>query len=258
MKRMSWLLASCWLVGCSDDGGMAVDAASVDAAAADTAIPATIEVTGRWANSYGFTEEISAELWGTAMLVKYDNDENFGITQNPPDDQYFPNKFNKHVWTELEGDQFYYCIIDFGKDSAAEAENTPNMADATEPESGGCGGFPWTRLAAAVEVHGSWTSNFGGTEDITSFDWSGSDITKYDNGLNFAITQSPADAEYFPGKFNKLVWTEPDGNGFFYCTVDFGKDTAEQAENTPNVADDTDPASGGCSGFPWTQLALPQ
>ena len=51
-----------------------------------------------------------------------------------------------------------------------------------------------------------------------------------------------------------IVWTEIDGDSFFYCTVDFGLDSAEDAENTAMSADDTDPENDGCGGFSWTVL----
>lgn len=115
-----------------------------------------------------------------------------------------------------------------------------------------------------LEITGTYDNNFGGTETIAEESWTmefpDSDpvvqaLAEYDNDANYAVTQNPADAEYSPSKFNKNVWTEPDGDGsFYYCTVAFGEDSAEAAANTDQTADDSDPANGGCGGAPWTLL----
>jgi hypothetical protein len=106
-----------------------------------------------------------------------------------------------------------------------------------------------------LEVAGEWTGEFG-DESISDDDWNGSEIVAFDNGENFAITQNAEDADFDPGKFNKNVWTEPNDDGFYYCTVDFGLDSAEEAEDTDMTADEQD-LEEGCGGFPWTQL-MPQ
>lgn len=108
-----------------------------------------------------------------------------------------------------------------------------------------------------IEVAGRWASNFGGFETITSTSWGGFEIIEFDNLTNFAVTQNPADAAFFPSKYNKYVWTEPAGGAFFYCTVDFGLDTADQARTSTQTADASDPSTTGCGSFPWTQLSQP-
>ena len=108
-----------------------------------------------------------------------------------------------------------------------------------------------------IEVAGTWTSSFG-EETITSASWASSMVTaavvEFDNDGNGAITQNPADADYAPEKFNKLVWTDPSGDTFYYCTVDFGLDTAEAAKATTKTADDKDPEKSGCGDYGWTKL----
>lgn len=106
-----------------------------------------------------------------------------------------------------------------------------------------------------IEVAGTWNSNFGGSETITDDAWNGAAIIEFDNTTNFVVTQTPADSEFNPSKFNKLVWTEPANNAFYYCFVDFGRDTAEQARTSTQTADATEPASSGCGGFSWTELS---
>jgi hypothetical protein len=73
------------------------------------------------------------------------------------------------------------------------------------------------------------------------------------------VTQNPEDSEWDPSKYSKIVWTEiADDFSWYYCIVDFGKDTAEEARDSEQTADDSDPASQGCGGdFSWTKMIPP-
>ena len=58
--------------------------------------------------------------------------------------------------------------------------------------------------------------------------------------------------------FNRIVWTEPDGGSFYYCTVAFGLPTLEDALNSTETADASDPETmGSCGAFSWTKLSAP-
>lgn len=103
------------------------------------------------------------------------------------------------------------------------------------------------------ELEGEWTSLFG-DETITDTEWNGNALIEFDEDMNFAVTQTPTSAQFNPGKFNKIVYTEPEVNSFFYCFVDFGVDTAAMARTSTQTADASDPSVGGCGAFPWTQL----
>jgi hypothetical protein len=113
------------------------------------------------------------------------------------------------------------------------------------------------RAGPQLEIAGTWTSSFG-VETITSSSWSSpmaaATVVEFDNEGNFAVTQNAANDQYAPGKFNKLVWTEPKDDSFYYCTIDFGHDSAEAAKGTTKSADDSDPANSGCGDFGWTEL----
>lgn len=92
----------------------------------------------------------------------------------------------------------------------------------------------------------SWAQTFGGGTDsaLTTV----STITKFDNATNTVIVEDEM------GAFGRWVWTEVDGDSFYYCMVDFGLASAEDAENSSKTADDGDLEGSGCGGFPWTKL----
>ncbi len=162
-----------------------------------------------------------------------------------------------------------------GGDSGSNADTTDSGhvdlapdagADATTADAGGDAAMADAGIDAAastIEIAGTYDSDYDSVETISSDSWkvvasygtTDSPIPTYDNDANFAVTQNPQDAQYSPGKFNKIVWTEPASDGsFYYCTVDFGLDTADAAAASDQTADDSDPASGGCGGSAWTKL----
>jgi hypothetical protein len=113
----------------------------------------------------------------------------------------------------------------------------------------------------AIEIAGTWESNFGGTETISSESWgfdggTAAIVADYDNAENFAVTRNPDDAEFSPGLYNRIVWTEPSDDSFYYCTVAFGLDSLDDALASTETADDSDPENSGCGGmFAWTKLS---
>jgi hypothetical protein len=109
-----------------------------------------------------------------------------------------------------------------------------------------------------IEIEGTWTSDFG-EEVIADDSWSSGDtvaiVADYSNADNVAVTQNPDDAEFSPGKYNRIVWTDVAGDSFFYCITDFGLDSEEDAKSASTMPDDSEPEVGGCGGsFPWTKL----
>ena len=108
-----------------------------------------IEISGTWNSSFGGTETISSEAWGETTVVDFDNAENVAIIRNPDDDMFNPGKFNRVIWTEPKDGSFYYCWVDFGLDTEAEAKESDATADDSDPDTTGCGGTnPWTKLSA--------------------------------------------------------------------------------------------------------------
>ena len=107
---------------------------------------------------------------------------------------------------------------------------------------------------SAIEVVGTWDTNFGGEEVISAETWGAAAIVRFDNSANSAITQNAADAEFSPGKFSKLVWTEVTEEAFYYCTVDYDLDTEEAAVASTKEANPSEPETSGCGDFAWTGM----
>ena len=111
-----------------------------------------------------------------------------------------------------------------------------------------------TPQTGAFELIGEWTGTFG-DESISETAWNGVALMDFDNDANVAITQNSPTAEFFPDGFNRIVYTEPVNDSFFYCTVAFGLDTLMVAQTSTLTADATAPATSGCGGqFPWSDL----
>jgi hypothetical protein len=110
-----------------------------------------------------------------------------------------------------------------------------------------------------LEVIGEWESRFGDMvfpESITEEAWGFADVIEYDNAKNVAITKSPDFDDPSIETYSRLVWLEPEGDSFYYCTADYGLETLEDARNTKAKVDDSNPDEGGCgeSDFSWTKL----
>ena len=213
-----------------------------------------IEVFGRWESNFGGLTAVSRRAWGDSRVERFDNVTNTAITQNRADDPWNPGKYNRVQWTDPSTGVFHFCMVAFGKDSAADAEADPATADPSDPAAGGCGGFPWTKLFAPIEVHGHFEDQFGFAMGVASGTWGGSTVVQFDNDTNVAVSQAPADAQFGAGQFSRITWTQPDWAGeFFWCTEAFGKATLAEALADPAVADATDPAAGGCGEFAWSK-----
>jgi len=221
---------------------------------------AKIELVGTWKSNFDTVEVISESKWGRASIVEFDGSARIAYTQNATDDAFSPSAFNRLVWTTITNNSFYYCTVDFGLNSLDEAKASTKVADAADPDNAGCGGFAWTKLTAYTPpppfaLAGTWTSNFGGMEVITSTSWNGSALIEYDNDALVAYTQNPADAQWGPNEFNKQVWAGLTDNSVYYCTVDYGFASLELAKTSTKTFDASEPEASGCGGFSWTKLS---
>lgn len=107
---------------------------------------------------------------------------------------------------------------------------------------------------ADLEIVGAWESPFG-MEVITETAWNDAAIVEFSNRENLALTQNAEDAAYDPAKYNRIVWTEPGSDSFYYCTEAFGLGSVSDAQEVPETPADPDDLDGaGCGGFSWTEL----
>jgi hypothetical protein len=51
------------------------------------------------------------------------------------------------VWTEPRAGSFYYCFVDFGLATLELAQGSTGTANATSPDTTGCGMLSWTKLS---------------------------------------------------------------------------------------------------------------
>ncbi len=131
--------------------------------------------------------------------------------------------------------------------------------DETPPDAGG------PETPEGLEISGTWESSFGATEIIADESWdsigadftSSSEIVRFDNEQNSLVSKGPDFMDPEKDVFSRVVWTEPEGGSFYYCTVLYGRETLSEALIDAGVADPSDPEAGGCGDgdFPWTRLS---
>jgi hypothetical protein len=109
-----------------------------------------IELKGMWGDNYDGMTTITMTSWGDNRIHAYDNDKNWAVTQNAADAEYEPSKYNYVVWTQPADDKSWWtCTVAFGIETLDEAKMTENTSDDADPEMGGCGDFPWTKMTPA-------------------------------------------------------------------------------------------------------------
>ena len=65
--------------------------------------------------------------------------------------------------------------------------------------------------------------------------------------------QNDAANTYNPGLYSRYDWTTDDSGQLWFCTTAYDAATEEDALNA-TAPDASDPATGGCSSFPWSSL----
>lgn len=142
----------------SEDVPSAEDVAPADVAPPDvpsgdtpvTDVPvAPLEIAGQYTDSWGGTYQITSATWdqgtsGLYNIAEYDNDGNWLVAQNDATNTYNPGMWSRMDWTTNAG-TLYYCQTAYAAETQQAAKDTP-AADATDPETAGCGGFSWTAL----------------------------------------------------------------------------------------------------------------
>lgn len=108
-----------------------------------------LEVLGTWSSNFGGDVVITETTWtgySANAILEFNNETNQLYFQHSADDDYNPSKFGRIDWTEPANSAFYYCMIVYGQDTLEDAKNNSATTDASDPETSGCNGFPWTRL----------------------------------------------------------------------------------------------------------------
>lgn len=130
------------------EGGTEPDAGLTDAA---LAIPA---IFGCYVDDFGGRHIVDRDEWvqpssyGDTVVhfTVVDNAARFIVGQNDAVDSFNPGAYSRFEWTVHMGD-LYMCQVAY--DAASEAGAlAAGPADANDPASGGCNGFPWSRLEA--------------------------------------------------------------------------------------------------------------
>jgi len=226
--------------------------------------PEGLEIAGRWVDGWGGRHVIldtSWEMVGMAFfhVVEFHNDGRWMVAQNDEGNDWSPGLWSRFDWT-FAGPDLWYCQTAFAAATREDAVATP-PADPSDPATGGCGGFPWTRLDPdrqdRLDIAGTWQDSWGGDHRISESRWEmvgmGSfDVLEFHNDGRWIIAQNAADNAWNPGLFSRFDWAFA-GPDLWYCQTAFAAATREEAVATP-PADPSDPATGGCGGFPWTLL----
>ena len=103
-----------------------------------------LDIDGLWTDSYGYDHDVSPFAWNDNTVTQYDNDAQFIIAQNSPDDAWSPDLWSKYNWTTDDDGDLFYCQIAYAEATEADALAVTD-ADATDLASG-CNGFPWTNM----------------------------------------------------------------------------------------------------------------
>ncbi len=263
MTGMSWIGSGVVVLGAASllpACGEATDETPVAEAAA---------ILGDWADDWDTEHSVTATRWtmtsaagsSVFLISELDDDGTFLIAHNDAANAYNPGAWSRFDWT-THNDAVYFCQTAYAATSEQEARQNV-AADPTDPTSGGCGGFAWSRLRAPLALRGTYTDNYGTTHVIQQALWtqtfatdlSAFNITAFDNAARFLVAQNDAANAYFPAQWSRFDWTRDD-TALWYCQTVFDADTEAQARAAA-AADATDPSSGGCGGFPWSRLDPP-
>jgi len=106
-----------------------------------------LEIRGDWESTYA-TERIADDSWevfgdypSTSEIVEFSNADNAAVLLAED------GSYGRHVWSDLAGDSFHYCIVSFGKETIEAAIEESQAYDDSDPTMGcGAGNFPWTTL----------------------------------------------------------------------------------------------------------------
>ena len=116
-----------------------------------------LPVQGQFTDNYGGRQTVTQTLWddgyGKYHIVAWDPAQSFLIARNDTANTYSPDLYSRIDWTQ-SGGNLYSCFAAFDAATPALASSAA-APDASMPDTGGCGGFSWTRLGSPVNVYAS-------------------------------------------------------------------------------------------------------
>lgn len=227
--------------------------------------------SGSFSDNYGGKHFLTAAAWQlkdswtnqTDSIVKINGIARYFIIQKSAADAFNASKFQKVVYIPTNDGSFYTCTLSpFDNADAATAEAITDSSVKTNPGVTGCGSFAWTKMTpVAMPLTGNWKDPYSGKHTVTLSTWTvdfgapASDaIIRYNAINDYIVIQKPANDAFNPSKFQKIVITQANGSWYFCTLSPFDSATADAAAAITDSTNKTSPATGGCSGFSWTQL----
>ncbi|AFM11066.1 hypothetical protein [Turneriella parva] len=227
--------------------------------------------SGSFTDNYGGKHFLTAGTWQlkddwtnqTDTITKINGQAGYFIVQKSAADAYNASKFQKVVYISNSDGSFYTCTLSpFNSNDAATAEAITDNTTKTNPLTGGCSGFSWTKLSPVKNpLIGKWRDAYSGKHTISVSNWvsdygtpSTDAIIRYNAIDGYLVIQKSASDTYNPSKYQKMILTEFSGS-WYTCTVSpFDSATANAAAAIADTTTKTNPAASGCGGFSWTQL----
>lgn len=213
-----------------------------------------LSLIGMWEDNYMTVIEISqtdmSDSWGsTFSITDYNNDEQWLIAQNGPNNAYNPDLWSKFEW--FVDSEIYYCQTAY---DAADAASAAAMTSDPNDKNAGCNGFPWSIIREKISIYGEYNDNWGSAHVVNSFTWMfGSDsfaLKTISNEEGWATAKNSSENTYFPDLWSKFEWFV-DSDTIYYCQSAYDKESEEMAMS---VASDRSDKDAGCSEFSWSIL----
>jgi hypothetical protein len=111
------------------------------------------EIVGTYIDSWDITHVITETTWtqdsdtgvSTWLFSVVDNEQDFLVAQNGPDNDMYPGLYSRFDWTVTDGDRLWICQEVFSANTEEDALNAPPPSR-DDPENTGCGDWGWTEL----------------------------------------------------------------------------------------------------------------
>lgn len=109
----------------------------------------SLAIIGTYTDDWGYLHVIDGDTWiqgGSSRfeLLDFSNEERWAVALNAATNEWSPGAYSRFDWT-VAGSTLWYCQTAYDAPTLEQALATA-PADAADPEAGGCGGAPWSRL----------------------------------------------------------------------------------------------------------------